>query len=72
MKKNIIIVALSIFFLISLTFGVYQKNRADKLEIKLSNELLMNEKQNKEAQAAFEKAIKAEKQAHETRNKKKL
>ena len=43
MKKNLVVGMLIFVSLLSLTFGYYEKDRADKLEENLSKELLMKE-----------------------------
>jgi hypothetical protein len=47
MKKNFIIAVLIILTVLSLIFGLYQKDIADKFEAKLSKELLNKEKERK-------------------------
>lgn len=50
MKKNLVVGMLALVSLLSLTFGYYEKVRADKLEENLSKELLMKEAINKNSE----------------------
>ncbi|MHC1705012.1 MAG: hypothetical protein AB9846_14090 [Tenuifilaceae bacterium] len=58
MKKNIIIGVLTIITILALTFGYFQKVRADKAEEELAKELSMREEMLKHSQQVLEKAIK--------------
>jgi len=56
MKKNTIIGLLTILFLLSMAYGIYQKIRADRIEENLSKEFSMKEEIQKRTQEVLERA----------------
>jgi Mg2+/citrate symporter len=56
MKKNIIIGTLTILLVASISYGYYQKKRADRIETELTHQLMMKEEMVKHSQEAVESA----------------
>ena len=65
MKKNLVVGMLIFVSLLSLTFGYYEKDRADKLEETLSKERLMKEaitKHSEDVMQQMQQKVEAKKQ----------
>jgi Mg2+/citrate symporter len=56
MKKNIIIGTLTILLVASISYGYYQKKRADRIENELTQQLLMKAEMVKISKEAMENA----------------